>query len=122
MKTKKSEKVERILNTQPASERAKGVKLPLGNPLLKAAAGASTDKLPANLLEVFAQIRARAEGIKIDILCPTDKPSGRYARWLVRQLVKRKLVNAIPEKKPIAIAKKSAKKAQPKNHNRQKAA
>ena len=114
MKTKKEEKVVRIVNELPSGKRAFGVKFPAGNCLLKAVPNANTDKLPANLLDVFVKIRAKADGIRKDTLCDPKSPSGRYTRWLVRQLMKRNLVKAIgEEKKVVAIAKKpkSAKKA-----------
>ena len=94
MTPKKKEKVTLL----PTEKRAKGVRLPTGNPTLVAekvdAAG-----LPANLLKIYRKVEGGGKGgVKLGALCPKDS-AGRYARWLVRQLVKRGAVRAQAEKK-----------------------
>ena len=110
MKAKKSEKKPiRVVNTVPVNKRAFGVELPSGdNFTLVAKADFSTEKLPANLLDIFVKVRAKGrEGITMLKLCPRDPKTGKwpYERFLVRQLVKREAVKATGEPKKITVTK-----------------
>jgi hypothetical protein len=92
---------------------ARGVELPSGNFTLVAKADFSTEKLPANLLDIFVRVRAKGrEGITMLKLCPRDPKTGKwpYERFLVRQLVKREALRTIPDEKDLSIAKAVAKK------------
>jgi hypothetical protein len=93
----------------PAEKAAYGVRLPAGNPTLVAVANASTDELPANLLKLFVKIRAAGKaGVHVSTICGKGA-AGKYARWLVRQLCKRSLIEATPEPKAEPKQKNPAK-------------
>ena len=92
---KKKEKVTLV----PTEKRAKGVRLPTGNPTLVAGTQADAEKLPANLAAIYAKVEAKSkDGIRLAALCPKGS-AGRYARWLIRQLVKLGALKAVPEEK-----------------------
>ena len=94
MTPKRKEKVTLV----PPEKRAKGVRLPTGNPTL-VAEKVDAASLPANLLKIYRKVEGGSRaGVRLAALCPKG-PAGRYARWLVRQLVKRGAVRAQAEKK-----------------------
>jgi hypothetical protein len=99
-KNGKEKKTERVVDPNPPAKRAKGTKLPAGNCLLVAKADVSIAKMPANLVALFEKIAAKGkDGARVKVLAPATS-SGRYTRWLIRQLVAREAVRAIPEEKP----------------------
>jgi hypothetical protein len=85
----------KVSNQIPVEKRAKGTRLPSGNPTL-VAGKADAEKLPENLRALFTKIKSKEEGVKVSVLCPKNQ-SGRYTRWLCRQLVARGVVKAVPE-------------------------
>lgn len=119
---KKEEKADRVVLDVPIPQRALGIKLPSGNPVI-VAVKTDPEKVPTYLRPVFDRVlKAGKDGIKIDALAPTDTGEGRVHRWHVRTLMNEKcggFLKAIPdptrEKKPkvkeLSIAKAAAKKA-----------
>ena len=105
----KSKKPEVVRNTTAPDKRAKGVKLPGGNPTL-VARKTDTAKLPPNLLALYQKIEGKGkEGMKLSALCPQSS-AGRYTRWLLRQLVKLEALEAVAEPKPEPKPPKGAPK------------
>jgi len=103
---KKTKKPEVIRSTVPPEKRAKGTKLPLGNPTI-VARDFNAAKLPENLKAIYDKVaKLGKEGVRLSTLCPKSS-TGKYARWLIRQLVKMEAVKAIAETEPAKAAAKS---------------
>jgi hypothetical protein len=104
---KKTQKAERIMNTVSADQRAKGIKLPHGNPNIVAVTEKSAAKLPTSLVAVFEKIESKGkEGIKLESLRVIESlGASRHIQWKVRTLVKMGFVKAIAEPKPAAKPK-----------------
>jgi len=104
---KKADTKKRVTLEVPVEKRAAGVKLPFGNPLIIARGDGS--KLPENLARVFEKIEKHGkDGVRLNTICPKSS-EGRYARWLIRTLVKLEAVKAVPEEAATTKPKASKK-------------
>ena len=109
MKTEKKE--ERIINTVSPAQRAKGIKLPHGNPSI-VALDKSAAKLPTSLVAIFTKIESEGkEGVKLESLRGIKSlGASRHITWKVRTLVKMEYVKAVAEPKEVTSKKAATTK------------